>query len=185
MKSFAILLRGINVGGKNKVPMIRLKSCLETHGFVDVITYIQSGNVLVRSKLSAESVSRKIEAILQKEFKLDSKLVKTLAIDCVAYKKVITGAPEDFGKEPELYRYNVMFLMGISAAEAMKQIETREGVDTAWKGGRVIYFRNSVAQASKSRLSRLAQKPMYPSITIRNWNTTRKLLDMLEAHSTR
>lgn len=182
MKSFVVLLRGINVGGKNKVPMVQLKKYLEAHGFADVVTYIQSGNMLVRSKLDAESIARKIEAILQKKFKLDSKLVKTLAIEHALYKKVVTGAPKGFGKEPGLYRYNVMFLMGIRAAEAMAQIDLREGVDMAWKGERVIYFRNTIKDASKSRLSRLTQKPLYPSITIRNWNTTRKLLAMLEAH---
>ena len=74
--------------------------------------------------------------------------------------------------------------MDSSPAEAMQQIEAREGVDAVWQGDHAVYFRNSVADASKSRLSRIAQRPIYRSITIRNWNTTTKLLALLEAART-
>ena len=63
----------------------------------------------------------------------------------------------------------------------MQQIEVREDVDAVWQGERVLYFRNSIPNASKSRLSRITQRPIYRSITIRNWNTTTKLLALLEA----
>lgn len=183
INSYVILLRGINVGGKNKVPMVRLKQILEANGFKNVITYIQSGNVILNSNLSAERIAQKIEKILKNEFVLDSKVIKTLTLGFKAYKEIVDNAPENFGEDIFRYRYNVIFLIGVSPFEAMKQIETREGVDMVWQGKHVIYFRNSIVNASKSRLSRMTQRPIYPLITIRNWNTTKKILDILRASS--
>jgi uncharacterized protein (DUF1697 family) len=93
-------------------------------------------------------------------------------------------APKEFGEDNSSYRYNVVFLMDSSPAEAMDQIDAREGVDEVWQGDNAIYFRNSVPNASKSHLSKITQKPIYQSITIRNWNTTLKLLKLLEEHKT-
>ena len=67
MKTYVILLRGINVGGKNKIPMADLKLFLEEQGFKDVLTYIQSGNVVLRSDLAAKTLSAKIEDSLPKK----------------------------------------------------------------------------------------------------------------------
>ncbi|MCA9911371.1 MAG: DUF1697 domain-containing protein, partial [Anaerolineae bacterium] len=55
----------------------------------------------------------------------------------------------------------------------------REGVDNVWPGEGVIYSQRLSAQRTKSRLNRIMAAPAYKSMTIRNWNTTTKLLDML------
>ena len=70
MTAYLVLLRGINVGGRNKVPMAELRSVLEDLGFDNVSTYIASGNVFLDSDLSAAKVASKIEAALPKAFKL-------------------------------------------------------------------------------------------------------------------
>ena len=56
MNTYVILIRGINVGGKNKIPMAGLKKCLEELGFSDVSTYIASGNVILKSKKGAKAI---------------------------------------------------------------------------------------------------------------------------------
>ena len=76
--SYLVLLRGINVGGKNKLPMAALKSFLEGLGFEQVRTYIQSGNAIVQSDLAAASIARKMEKELGSAFTLDSDLIKVL-----------------------------------------------------------------------------------------------------------
>ena len=58
--TYLVLLRGINVGGKNKVPMAGLKTLLEEIGLEEVSTYIASGNAMFRSQLAASSIARKI-----------------------------------------------------------------------------------------------------------------------------
>lgn len=183
MKRYVVLLRGINVGGKNKISMRELKQCLEAQGFEDVATYIQSGNIILSSKLDAEKVSKKIERTLQKEFKLDSAIIRAVALAHTAYKKIVANAPRGFGKDNAKYRYNVIFLIGVSPKDAMRQLVAREGVDKIWEGNHVIYYRLpslTSPNATKSHLNKVTQQPIYPSITIRNWNTTKKLLDLLE-----
>jgi uncharacterized protein (DUF1697 family) len=64
MQGYIVLLRGINVGGKNKIPMTELKRCLEEAGCENVMTYIQSGNVILQSNLDAAGLSQKIEELL-------------------------------------------------------------------------------------------------------------------------
>src|ERR687895_140299 len=62
------LLRGINVGGKNMIKMPALKACFEAGGFEDVVTYIQSGNVLFRGTGSSATLATQIEKMLNKTF---------------------------------------------------------------------------------------------------------------------
>lgn len=176
-------MRGINVGGKNKIPMAALKTCLEAHGFEKVRTYIQSGNVIVRSPLSAKALSAKIERILPAEFKLDRSIIKVLALEHKTFKTVVAEAPKGFGADNVNYRYYVLFLMGIRPDDAMKDIAVRPDVDRAWVGSAAIYYRLpslASSNATKSYLNKITQKPLYQQVTMRNWNTTTKLLAMLE-----
>jgi uncharacterized protein (DUF1697 family) len=182
MKAYVILMRGINVGGKNKISMAELKLCLEELGFESVVTYIQSGNVVLRSDLDAEALSAKIEDMLPKKFKLNSSIIRVVALDYKTFKKIVRQAPKKFGKDNASYRYNVIFLMNFSPSKAMEQIDARQGVDEVWQGDKAIYYCNSIPNASKSRLSKITQQPIYQSITIRNWNTTTKLLKLLEEY---
>ena len=76
MSRYVVLLRGINVGGKNKLPMADLRASLLDAGFADVVTYIQSGNVLLTSRLGAKAVGETIEAMLTRRFTLDSTLIR-------------------------------------------------------------------------------------------------------------
>lgn len=187
MKTYVILLRGINVGGKNKISMAELKLFLEEQGFEDVVTYIQSGNIVLRSDLDAKKLSAKIENSLPKKFKLDSSVIKILALDRKTFKKVVAQAPKLFGKDDSKYRYYVLFPMGRRTSEAIKEIDVREGIDKAWQGDAAIYYRLpslTSPNATKSYLNKVTQKPIYAAITMRNWNTTIKLLEILERYKT-
>lgn len=187
MNSYVVLLRGINVGGKNKIPMAALKLCLEEQGFEDIVTYIQSGNVVLRSKLGAKPLSAKIEAALPEKFKLDSTIVKVLALQHKVFQEIVAGAPKEFGKDNTNYRYYVIFLMGVHSSEAIKQIDVHQGIDEVWPGDKVIYYRLpslTSPNATKSHLGKVSQKPLYQSITMRNWKTTLKLLEIVEKHTT-
>lgn len=181
MNTYVILLRGINVGGKNKVPMAALKTCLETLGFSNVLTYIASGNVLLQSKKSAPEVKTIIEAALPKTFKLDSELIKVLVLDYKQLKAIIDGRPKGFGEDPATYYSDAIFLMDVDVAEALPVFSPREGVDKIWPGTGVIYSQRLGAERVKSRLSKIIGTPVYKSMTIRSWNTTTKLLELIEA----
>lgn len=182
MTTYVILLRGINVGGKNKVPMAQLKLFLEDQGFSDVSTYIQSGNAIVRSELGAAAVARKIETGLPSAFKFDDPLIKVLAASHQQLQAVIDNRPKGFGDEPGTYHSDALFLMGLDAAEVMPAFNPREGVDRVWPGDGVVYSQRLSAQRTKSRLGKIVASPHYKSMTIRSWGTTTKLLELLKAH---
>lgn len=180
MNTYVLLLRGINVGGKNKIPMAELKKCLEEIGYSNVLTYIASGNVLLDTSESAVAVTKKVQEMLVKKFKLDSELIKVLVLTQKELEKIVHRAPRGFGKHPEMYHSDVLFLIEGKAKDAMKLIELQPDVDAAWEGEGVLYFQRLSAQRTKSKLSRIISKPFYKDITIRNWNTTVKLLQLLE-----
>ena len=179
MNTYVILLRGINVGGKNKVPMAGLKKCLEELGFSKVSTYIASGNVILDSDKPADKVKAQIEEALPASFKLHSELIKVLVLTRDQLQAVVDNKPQGFGEQPQTYHSDAIFLMGIDAAEALAAFKPREGVDNVWLGDGVIYSQRLSAQRTKSRLNKIMADPVYKSMTIRNWNTTTKLLELL------
>jgi uncharacterized protein (DUF1697 family) len=181
VETFLILLRGINVGGKNKVSMAQLKKCLEGLGFFDVSTFIVSGNVVLTSDRNADEIAAQIEAALPKAFKLDSELIRVLVLTRDQLQAVVDDRPDGFGDQPDKYHSDAIFLMGIEAAEAMPIFNPREGVDRVWPGNGVVYSERLSAQRTKSRLSAMMTSPLYKSMTIRSWSTTVKLVEMLNA----
>jgi uncharacterized protein (DUF1697 family) len=68
----------------------------------------------------------------------------------------------------------------LTAEETAGSVPTREGVDRVWTGPDVLYLSRLSARAAESRVTRLIGRPIYQSMTFRNWNTTTKLLALLE-----
>lgn len=182
MKAYVILLRGINVGGKNSVSMAGLKRCLEELGCARVTTYINSGNILLQSTLAATALEEQIEALLTQNFKLDSPSIKVRVLTHAQLAAVIADKPPGFGEQPATYHSDVIFLMGTSVEEVLPVFSPREGVDVIWPGEGVIYSQRLSAQRTKSRLNKIMGTPAYKLMTIRNWNTTTKLLELSEAN---
>lgn len=179
MLSYVALLRGINVGGKNLIKMPALKACFEANGFEDVATFIQSGNVLFGSpETRASELANTIEEVLGQEFGYAATVVVR---NRTQMRVVVHRAPKGFGAEPAKYRYDVIFLKEpLTAKAAITSVPTKPGVDEAHAGTGVLYFSRLISKATQSRLSRIVSSPIYPSVTIRNWNTTTKLLEMME-----
>jgi uncharacterized protein (DUF1697 family) len=175
---YVALLRGINVGGNNLIRMPALKACFEAQGFRDVSTYIQSGNVLfTAARGNQQALTERIERGLSGTFGYKSRVVLRSQAEMQA---VVQGAPKDFGTRPDEYRYDVIFLKHpLTAAEAMAGITTNPEVDLVWPGDGAVYFSRLISKASRSHLSRIVGKPVYQHMTIRNWNTTTKLLQLM------
>src|SRR5262245_24234310 len=180
MIQYVALLRGVNVGGGNVIRMVDLKACFESIGCAHVATYIQSGNVLFRSKEKdpARLVTR-MERALSARFAYAARAV---VLDHEQLAHVVLRAPAGFGKRPAKYRYDVMFLKPpVTAAEVMKTISLKQGVDSATRGKGVLYFSRLISRATQSHLPRIIALPVYQQMTIRNWNTTTKLLTLMDA----
>jgi len=180
-KDYLALLRGINVGGKNKVPMAELKACFEELGCENVRTYIASGNVIFQSTKDSAQLTEDIQEALPKNVKLDSELIKTLVLSHEQLQQVIDQAPTGFGTEPDKYHSDAIFLMGISSDEAIEIFNPREGVDKVWQGNLAIYSQRLSAQRTRSRLSQIMSSPLYKQMTIRSWDTTAKLWELMNA----
>ncbi|HET7301867.1 MAG TPA: DUF1697 domain-containing protein [Candidatus Saccharimonadales bacterium] len=177
---YLALFRGVNVGGKNRLSMAELKTCLEGMGLKNVRTYINSGNAVFEADEQANQVRRKIEQALAKKFTFDSDLIKVLVISKEQLAAIVRSAPKGFGETPEVYYSDVAFLIDEDAQKAFDAFELNPEVDTIWMGEGVIYYRRLGALRTKSRLSKIIGKPVYKNMTIRNWNTTKKLLALLE-----
>lgn len=180
MKPYVILLRGINVGGKSLLPMAKLKKCLEDAGLSDVTTYIATGNAVARSDKTPAQIKAAVEKRLPALFKKDSPVIKVLVLGHAQLKSVLKNKPKGFGEEPDTYHSDVIFLMEGTAKQAMAAFSPKEGVDTVWPGKGVIYSQRLSAQRTKSRLNKIMSTPFYKAMTIRTWNTTVKLLDLIE-----
>jgi uncharacterized protein (DUF1697 family) len=96
----------------------------------------------------------------------------------------VEGAPEGYGDDPATYRYDVIFLKApLIAREALRRVPVRPDVDEVYAGRGVLYHSRLIARAAQSRLSRVVSMPIYQSMTIRNWNTTTRLLRMMDEAS--
>lgn len=180
MPQYVALLRGINVGGNNIIKMTDLAACFQELGFEGVRTYIQSGNVLFHANQPDRSgLAGQIETALSQSFDYRATVVLRSEDEL---RTIVGAAPEGFGSEPDIYRYDVLFLKEpLTAAEALKDLREKEGVDRAFAGQGVLYFERLISRASSSRLTRINTLPLYAFITVRNWNTTTRLLQMMEA----
>lgn len=178
---YVALLRGINVGGSNIVKMAALKAVFEALGYGDVRTYIQSGNVLFTAptKQKAQALVSTIEHALTKQFRYASRIVVVSAAELA---QAVKQAPKGFGNEPKKYRYDVLFVKTpLSAKKALAELPLNPEVDSATAGKHAIYFKRLIAKATQSKLSRVVALPLYQNLTIRNWNTTTKLLALTQS----
>ena len=159
------LLRGINVGGKHKVPMKDLAALFEAAGFSDVKTYIQSGNVVFDGPTSLNA--KKLETAIEKHFKLNvSVAVRTHA----QLKKVIDGCPYD---DPSLVHVGFIVKKPKTTDIDVSQFAPEEFTVKADE----IYFHlpNGVGN---SKMMVFLSRRLGSEMTVRNWNTVTKLYEL-------
>ena len=176
---YVALLRGINVGGNNLIKMLDLRSSFANMGFTDVETYIASGNVVFSSKQPNKAkLTKTIEKALSDAFSYESRVV---VVSRSEMERVVTQAPKGFGGDAAQYRYDVLFVREpLTTSELLADVKATPGVDTAHAGDHALYFRRLISKADQSTLNKLGQRASYKNITVRNWNTTMKLLGLLQ-----
>jgi uncharacterized protein (DUF1697 family) len=125
-----------------------------------------------------KSLTTKIEKGLSERFSYNSRVV---IVPHAQLKNVVNGAPQGFGADAASFRYDVLFCIEpLTTAEMIQKVKPREGVDQMFEGESVLYFSRLISRASQSFLSKIITFPEYKLLTIRNWNTTSKLLSMME-----
>jgi uncharacterized protein (DUF1697 family) len=176
---YLALLRGVNVGGNSLIKMADLKTAVEKSGFSKVKTYINSGNVIFESaEKGSAKIAKILEEILGKTFELDSRVtVLTLA----QLKNIVKEAPDKWKTSNDLRCYVAFLLADVTPAEVIKEIKLKEGVDFANAGPGVVYMTTLLSGITKSSFSKLVSKPVYQYLTMRNFNTVQKMLELMEA----
>ncbi|MGG3467673.1 DUF1697 domain-containing protein [Neobacillus pocheonensis] len=177
MAIYIALLRGINVGGHNKIKMADLKSLLEDMGLHKVKTYIQSGNVLFESSETVESLSRQLEEEIQKTFGFPVPVILRTASE---YERIIQDCPYSTETLKEGESIQIAFLGGEPSHEGINHLQNFEsGRDECKVIGKEVYlfFCQSIRD---SKLATQLPKLGVPA-TVRNWNTVMKLDTLAKA----
>ena len=176
MKHLA-LLRGINVSGHNMIKMDALKTSLESIGFTNVVTYIQSGNVFVETDdESAFGVGFKIKQEIFKTFGHD---VPTIVIGKNDLELCFKNNPFLKEKEVDTKKLYVAFISKELQSTAINDLKISQfKPDEAVIDGNRIFIKYDVG-AGKTRLDqKYIEKKLNVTATMRNWNTVTKLLEM-------
>ena len=109
MKRYIALLRGVNISGKNKVPMAELKKGFEELGFAEVRTYLNSGNVIFSSdEGNIEGFTNQIETMIQRFFCFD---IPVFVISKEALEDILAYAPDWWGNEDKATYDNLIFII--------------------------------------------------------------------------
>lgn len=180
VKKFIILLRGINVGGKNKVSMKELKELLEMNGFHNVITYINSGNLIFSSdSTDTEALKRNCEALILDKFKLE---LTALVISAEDLTEALSKAPDWWDADKESKHNAIFVIPPVTVEKVFEEIgELKPEYEKAGYFGRVIFWSAPVKTYSRTRLSGVVGSSVYNSITIRNSNTVKKLAELCKS----
>ena len=174
METYITLLRGINVGGKNKIPMADLRQTFERIGMVDVTTYINTGNVIYRTDFSAEEQERLIHDAIERDFGID---IRVLVKSKEEFRRIADSVPSDWTND-KATKSEVMFLWE-DKGNVLAELPIREGVDIVKYVPGAILWSLDRTKLGRSGLKKLISRKIYRQMTIRNVNTTRKLMEML------
>ena len=176
MKRYIALLRGINISGKNKIAMSDLKKGFSELGFADVITYLNSGNVIFSSPVDDKILADQIKFMIKDRFDLD---IPIFIICQERLKEILNNAPDWWGNDNKEIYDNIIFMipplsydeiyneLGDPKAEYEKVQNYEDAI--FWSFSRKDYQKtNWWAKTANSKIS--------DKITIRTANTVRKIV---------
>lgn len=181
MTTYIALLRGINVGGNNKISMAELKTAFSEAGFANVSTYINSGNVIFSSSKNDANVKKDCEALIAKRFSLD---IAVCIISAAELAQALANAPGWWNRDKET-KHNAMFVIAPNTAQDILEEmgEIKPEYEKIAFHGKLIFWSAPLATFSRTKYGTMASKAAYQKVTIRNANTTRKLAELTQAAS--
>ena len=178
MTRYALLLRGVNVGTKNSLPMAELRTMLADLGCSDVQTYVQSGNAVFDTTLSAAALTTAIERALEAYM---GRPIATTLRTLAQLKSIVDGNP--FARVATHPAY--LCVTFLSHAPTKAEVSRLHAQD--WKpelfeiAGKEIYTWHPNGQGRSPLAAALGKLPLRGAVTTRNWNTVQKLVAMLAA----
>lgn len=171
------LLRGINVGGKNKVEMGRLKQTFEGLGLDRVRTYINTGNVIFDSGgRSPGSLRPDLQAAITDEFDLELEIVLRDINEMTATADAI---PASWVNDSTM-KCDVMFLWeSVDSPDIIESLPIREDIDTVFYVPGAVIWKVDRPNLTRSGMTKIVGTKLYKSMTVRNCNTVRKIVELM------
>jgi uncharacterized protein (DUF1697 family) len=178
MATYVVLLRGINLAGRNRVGMGTLRDLLSSSGYSDVQTYVQSGNVILRSQSGEKALAATVRQRLGDAFGFDIGIfVRTAAqLADVAANNPFVGPDVDPGRQ-----LHVAFLEAVPDPRTVAALDPhRAPPDELRPRGREVYIwaPNGIGP---SKVLQGLDRILETSMTVRNWRTVTALLDLAGA----
>lgn len=176
MKRYIALLRGVNISGKNKLPMVRLKEALEAQGFLDVKTWLNSGNVAFSGEETdtAELADRMGRVILD-QFGLD---IPVFVLPQEELADILRHAPDWWGTDQREIYHNLIFILPPAAfPDVYHEIGApREGLEQIQAYRSVVFWSFSRKEYRKTNWwPKTARADIGAKLTIRTANTVRRI----------
>jgi uncharacterized protein (DUF1697 family) len=177
MRRYALLLRGVNVGTKNSLPMGELRSLLTRLGCTDVQTYVQSGNAVFGTKLGEAVLIKRIEQALEGYM---GRPIATTLRTLEEMRSIVDGNP--FAKVATRPAYLCVTFLAHAASESeVAPLRAKEWEPELFKlAGKEIYTWHPNGQGRSPLAAALGKLPLRGAVTTRNWNTVLKLVELLE-----
>jgi uncharacterized protein (DUF1697 family) len=182
MTTYITLIRGINVGGNNIVPMQALREHLAHHGFLNVQTYIQSGNVLFQHPSADREEIIQIMAVVFHTYFSITPAIAILTKD--EWLNLVIQAPTWWGVDSE-WKHNLIVLTQRDRIQELRDAfaHLRPEIEKVSFGEYAVFQSLLQEKFGQTSSSKLVQLPIYSSLTIRNANTMKKITELLQNYS--
>lgn len=176
MTGWVMLLRGINVGGNNKIRMAELKALLEQCGARDVETYIQSGNVVFRGAVEADTFEETVAEAIENAHGFRPRI---LLIEARNYREIVAAYPYPEAHEAPKSGH-VWFLTG-AADPDRAALDALAAATERYEIAPRAFYLHAPDGIGRSKLAEKVERLLGVPATARNLNTCRKLTEMLDA----
>lgn len=174
---YVALLRGINVGGKSRVEMSRLKTVFEDQGCTNVRTYINSGNVVFKTSKDLINVCNKLETAIEHEFGFRVPVIVRSAENIA---KLCEAIPPEWVNDTT-QKTDVMFLWDdIDSPDILRQIDLKSDIENVVYLPGALVWNIGRENVTKGSGIKLIKTDLYKHMTVRNINTVRKLHALMQ-----
>lgn len=171
------MLRGVNVGGHNKLPMKDLRTRLSDGGFVNVRTYLQSGNVAFEADPDdADGLAERVSSVIRAGFGLD---VITIVRDREAMSAAVAANPYRAAADADPTRVHVMFGDDLPTDGAGAWPAPDSFAPDSYSRGPGCIFLHLPNGAARTKLPAALERAVAVPVTSRNWRTVGRLAEML------
>lgn len=177
--TYALLLRGINVGKSVQVPMAQLKSLLEGLGYTNVSTYLNSGNALLESAQSTEEVTARVETALEQRF---GQRIPTLVKSGPDIIRIAEALPAHWQNDDTQQTYVAYLFPEARRPEIVDELPIKREFIEIFYAHDCLIWNIPRANYNRSHITKLVSHPVYAAMTTRNCNTARKLALLVDTN---